>query len=308
MSGPRIVSLLPSATEVIAAIGLAGHLVGRSHACDYPPEVQAVPVVTAPRTSPAGPSKRIHKDVKALLRAALSPFDIDTARLRALAPDVIVTQHQCDVCAVSEDQLRAAIADWTGTSPDIVSVAPGRIAEVFQSIRDIADGLGRRYQGEALARSMSGRMEAIAARAAQLESKPGVAAIEWLDPAMSSGHWVPELIAMAGGRDLLSTPGTPSRKITLAEIAATDADALVLMPCGFDLARTVAEAPALLTRPTIATMRAARSGHAFAADGNAYFNRPGPRLVDSLLILAEMLQPKAFNFGSEGHAWQRLAG
>ncbi|NQW11306.1 MAG: cobalamin-binding protein [Alphaproteobacteria bacterium] len=302
----RIVSLLPSATEVVAAIGLGSQLVGRSHECDYPPGLSAVPVVTRPRIDPAKPSRGLHRNVTKLITKALSVFEVDAERLRALRPDVILTQHQCAACAVTEDDLAAALAKWTGAAPRIVSLAPSTLKEVWASFGVIGEALDHRWAGRELAEHARERVSIIGHRAPALATRPTVVAIEWLDPPMIAGNWVPDLITAAGGTPVLATSGQHSELIALKDIAAADPEMMVLMPCGFDLARTEAEATAFLARKTIARMRTVREGRVWAADGSAYFNRPGPRLITSIEILSEILHPGAFNFGHEGSSWRRI--
>jgi len=307
VTGPRIVSLLPSATEVVAAIGLANHLVGRSHACDFPVEIAAVPAMTRPRVDPAKPSRALHRNVRKLIEKALSVFEVDAERLRAARPDVIFTQHQCEACAVTEKDLSAALADWIGTAPVVVSLAPSSLRQVWNSFGTIGDALDLGWAGRELAELARERVEVIAERAPPPKDRPTVAAIEWFDPPMIAGHWVPDLIAAAGGRPILAASGEHATTTTLKKIADASADATVLMPCGFDLERTIVEGRALLARPTMARSRSVRSGKVWAVDGNAFFNRPGPRLMTSVEILAEILNPATFNAGYEGTGWKSLA-
>lgn len=304
-SNLRIVSLLPSATEVVTAIGLGSQLVGRSHECDYPPGLEAIPVVTRPRIGPAKSSRGLHRNISKLITKALSVFEVDAERLQALRPDVILTQHQCAACAVTEDDLATALAKWTGATPRIVSLAPSTLEEVWASFGTIGEALDHGWAGRELAEHARERVSIIGERAPDLATRPTVAAVEWLDPPMIAGNWVPDLITTAGGMPVLATSGQHSEFTALKDIAAADPEMMVLMPCGFDLARTESEAPAFLARKTIARMRAVREGHVWAADGNAYFNRPGPRLVTSIEILSEILHPEAFNFGHQGASWRQ---
>lgn len=309
MRAPRIVSLLPSATEIVAALGLAERLVGRSHACDYPPEIAHLPSMTRPRVDPAKPSRGLHRDVRKLVERALSVFEVDADRLRAAKPDIILTQHQCEACAVTEKDLTAALATWTGASPRIVSLAPTTLKQVWDTFGVVGETLDIRWAGRELAERARERVEVIAERVQPLiKARPTVACIEWLDPPMIAGNWVPEIIEAAGGRAVLATRGEHAGSTTLAKIAAADADAAVLMPCGFDLARTVAEGRNFMARPSMARTRAGRAGKVWAVDGNAYFNRPGPRLVTSVEILTEILHPGLFNAGYQGDAWDVLGG
>lgn len=307
MRAPRIVSLLPSATEIVAALGLAERLVGRSHACDYPPEIAQLPSMTRPRVDPAKPSRGLHRDVRKLVERALSVFEVDAERLRAARPDVILTQHQCEACAVTEKDLAAALAEWTGAAPRVVSLAPTTLKQVWDTFGVVGETLDIRWAGRELAERARERVEVIAERVQPLiKARPTVACIEWLDPPMIAGNWVPEIVEAAGGRAVLAKRGEHAESTTLRKIADADPDAIVLMPCGFDLARTIAEGRAFMARPTLARSRAGRAGKVWAVDANAYFNRPGPRLVTSVEILTEMLHPGLFNAGYQGDAWDTL--
>lgn len=308
MHAPRIVSLLPSATEVVAALGLAGSLVGRSHACDFPPEVAQAPVVTRPRVDPARPSRQLHRDVARLIGSALSVFEVDAERLRDLRPDVILTQHQCEACAVTEKDLAAALAEWTGGAPAVVSLAPSTLRQVWDSFGTVGEALDLGWAGRELAERARERVEVIAERVQPAKARPKVLCIEWLDPPMIAGHWMPEVVAAAGGLAVLAKRGAQAEPTTLRGIAEAAADGVVLMPCGFDLARTVEEGREFLARPSLARSGPVRAGRTWAVDGNAYFNRPGPRLVTSVEILTEILQPELFNAGYQGTAWELLDG
>ncbi len=306
MRAPRIVSLLPSATEIVAALGLTERLVGRSHACDYPAEIVHVPSMTRPRVDPARPSRGLHRNVRKLVEKALSVFEVDAERLRAARPDVILTQHQCATCAVTEKDLEAALAELTGAAPRIVSLAPTTLKQVWATFGVVGETLDIRWAGRELAERARERVEVIAERVPALKDRPTIACVEWLDPPMIASYWVPEVVAAAGGRPVLATAGEHAAPTTLGKIAEAGADALMLMPCGFDLQRTVAEGRAFMARPSMAKTRAARAGKVWALDGNAYFNRPGPRLVTSVEILTEILHPGLFNAGYQGSGWEKL--
>jgi iron complex transport system substrate-binding protein len=303
----RVVSLLPSLTEIVCALGAGQRLVGRSHECDHPPAVTNLPVLTAPRfaTSPADGSANVDARVRALLRDALSPFSVDVARLRALAPDLILTQDQCRACAASLGDLEDALGAWLGRAPRVVSVAPGSLGEVFEAVRQVASALELPAAAERLLAELGARITTIGERTGARAPRPRVAVIEWLDPLMTAGHWLPELVAIAGGEPLLAHNGRPSRWIAFDELRAADPDVIVVAPCGYPLATTRREHSRLTTLPGWRTLRAVQGAQVFLADGNQYFNRPGPRLVESLEILAEILEPKSFPFGHEESAFER---
>jgi iron complex transport system substrate-binding protein len=303
---PRIVSLIASATEIVCALGFEDQLVGRSHECDFPESVKRLPVCTEPKFPVEGSSYEIDGRVKAVLQEGLSVYRVHAEVLRRLRPDVIVTQSHCEVCAVSERDVVQAVADWLGARPRVVSLKPNALADVWDGVRQVAEALGVAGRGEELVRRLEGRMAAIAARAGSLPERPGVACVEWIDPLMAAGNWVPELVAMAGGVNLFGEAGRHAPWMTWEELARRDPEAVLVMPCGFDIARIRQETAALTGRPEWPRLRAVRSGRVYLADGNQYFNRPGPRLAESLEILAEVLHPGAFPPGHEGTGWQRL--
>jgi iron complex transport system substrate-binding protein len=306
MSGPRIVSLIASATEIVAGLGFGESLVGRSHECDYPPELVAkIPALTAPRFATDGSSADIDRRVKDVIKDGLSVYRVDGAMLRALAPDVIVTQAQCEVCAVSLADVEAAVAGWVGQTVKIVSCEPNRLEDVWRDIAKVADALGAAARGSALVGRLKARIDTIARRAAELPDRPRLACIEWIDPLMAAGNWMPELVALAGGASVFGEAGTHAPWLSWEALAQADPDAVLVMPCGFDIARSLEELPALARRPQWAELKAVKVGRVFVADGNQYFNRPGPRLVESLEILAELLHPEAFRFGHAGRGWVR---
>ncbi len=303
----RIVSLLPSATEIACALGFRDALVGRSHECDFPAGVGALPALTAPKLDVRAASRAIDDRVKQLVRDGLSVYRVDAERLRALAPDVILTQSQCAVCAASPADLEAALGDWTGAPPVVVSLEPATLADVWEDFERVALALGAGGRGRALAAGLSSRVADLGERAGRAAARPRTACLEWLDPPMAAGNWVPELVAIAQGDPIFGATGAHSPWISVAELAAGDPDAIVALPCGFDLERTHEELAPLLARPDFAALRAVREGRLYVADGNAYFNRPGPRLVDSLAILCEMLHPELFAPRRRGVGWKRLS-
>jgi iron complex transport system substrate-binding protein len=301
----RIVSLLPSCTEIVCALGCAERLVGRSHQCDFPPEIQSVPVCTSPRLDPAAPGAAIHGQIKTLLQGALSVYELDVARLRELRPDIILTQDRCAVCAVSLADLEKALPKILARRAKIISVAPLRLADVWADIQTIADALGVPEAGRAVLAGLKNRVVDVILKTCMIKKRPSVACLEWLDPLMAAGHWTPEMVELAGGRDVVGLPGRPSTALEWNNLAQLDADVMVLMPCGFGLERARREAAALAGRPEWRKLRAVKSKKVFMADGNHYFNRPGPRVVESIEILAEILQPKLFSFGHENQGWAR---
>ena len=303
---PRIVSLLPSATEIVSALGFADALVGRSHECDFPPEVRELPVVTSPKLDPSGTSREIHARMEELFAEAVSVYRVDAELLLALAPTLVVTQVHCDVCAVNLADVRGAVAGWT-KAPALLALRASTVAEVLHDIERVAAALGVPKRGAALASRFASRMEEIgagAAAAAVTSRRPRVATIEWLSPPMAAGNWIPELVEMAGGENLFGERGWHSPWLAPDALREADPDVIVAFPCGFGLERTEADAALLEEIPGWETLAAVRRGAVYLADGNQFFNRPGPRLVESLEILAEILHPARFDFGHRGVAWR----
>lgn len=306
MKSPRIVSLIPSSTEMVCALGFEAHLVGRSHECDFPVSVQRLPVCTEPKFQPEGTSYEIDQHVRRIVHEALSVYRVHGDRLRQLQPDVIITQTQCEVCAVSLRDVEQAVCDWLDARAQIVSLAPNALSDVYADICCVADALGVSGRGAQLVGRLKQRMAVIADGARGLPEKPTVACIEWIDPLMAAGNWMPELVEMAGGVNLFGVAGRHSPWMTWEELRDNDPDVIVVAPCGFDIRRSRLEMPVLMQKPGWLELKAVRTGRVYLADGNQYFNRPGPRLVESLQILAEMLHPDLFRFGHEGTGWQRL--
>lgn len=303
-SPPRIVSLIPSATEIAACLGLTPYLVGRSHECDYPPEVQALPVCTAPKFNPEGSSAEIHDRVTDLLQSALSVYRVDTPMLEQLQPTHILTQAQCEVCAVSLADVEQAVASLTQLCPHILSLQPNTLSEVWADIERVA-AVFAVSAAEPLA-VLKQRVADCTDRVAALSNRPTVACIEWIEPLMAAGNWVPELVQLAGGESLFGAVGQHAPWLSWDDLIAANPQAIVLMPCGFDLARTRQEAHSLLSHPQWSHLQAVQTGRVYLTDGNQYFNRPGPRLVDSLEILAEILHPGSFKYGFQGKGWMFL--
>ncbi|HEV2237960.1 MAG TPA: cobalamin-binding protein [Ktedonobacterales bacterium] len=301
----RIISLLPSATEIVCALGGAGQLVGRSHECDFPAWVERLPVCSEPNFTP-GSSRAIDDHVRAMVRQALSIYRLHDDVIRALRPDVILTQSQCEVCAVSQRDVERATCDWLDSAAAIVSLEPNGLEDVFADIARVGEALGAPERAGGLIAALRQRMGAIADRARDVPARPTVACLEWLDPLIVSGNWMPDLVEMAGGVNLFSQADLKSPRIAWDDLRAHDPEMIVLLPCGFGIARGRQDLPLLRALPGWAALRAVRTGRVYLTDGHQYFNRPGPRLVESLEMLAEMLHPEAFAFGHEGSGWQRV--
>lgn len=302
----RIASLLPSSTEIVCALGFEDRLVARSHECDYPQNVKALPFLTAPKFDPDGRSYEIDQRVKAVLQEAISVYQIDAQLLKSLQPDFIVTQSQCEVCAVSLNEVERVACEWLDTPAEIIALEPNSLDDVFNDIQRVANTLKVAERGQDLVQSLRERLDVISAKATGLANKPRVATIEWIDPIMSGGNWMPTLVEMAGGDNLFGTAGEHSPWITWDNLKEADPDVIVVLPCGFNIERSLQEMPALVNRDGWSDLQAVKEKRVFVTDGNQYFNRPGPRLVESTEILAEILHPNDFNFGHEGTGWVRF--
>ncbi|WP_437286550.1 ABC transporter substrate-binding protein [Sorangium sp. So ce406] len=298
----RIASLLPSATEIVCALGAKGELVGISHECDFPEGLEGLPVLTRPRLRPARSSREIDTAVRDVLRDALAVYDIDVDALRKARPDVIVTQDLCDVCAVSLDDVRAAVARLAWGDVHLVNLHPTRLDDIWADIRRVAEAIGRAAEGEALLERLHARVAAVAARAAAAPDRPRVLAVEWIDPVMIGGVWMPELIALSGGEPLVARPGDHAPTLSPDDLAALDPDVVLIKPCGFPLERTLEELDLLPRALPWASYRAVAQGRVYIADGNAFFNRPGPRIVESLEILAGCVHPALSAAERRAHA------
>ncbi len=302
----RILSLLPSTTELAAALGLGDRLVGRSHECDVPAAVARLPAVTEPRIDPAAPSHVLDERVKALVREGLSIYRVDAERLRALRPDVILTQTQCEVCAVTPRDLEAALGEWLGAPPRLVAVHPETLDDVLDDFVRVAEGCGVGERGRALRTEQRGRIEVLSDRARRAATRPRVAYLEWIDPLMGAGTWIPELVSRAGGEPVLARTGGDAAWSSWAELHDADPDVVVIGPCGFDLARTRSELAPLVAAAEWPQLRAVRDGRVFLVDGFLHMSRPGPRIAESLEILAELLHPDLFDLGYEAKGWAPL--
>lgn len=304
---PRIISLIASATEIVHALGLGRFQVGRSHECDFPPEVLPLPVCTRPSFPVSGSSAEIDALVKDKLRAAASLYDVFPETVEGLFPTHIITQTQCRVCAVSLDDVRRALARSVTTHPTVIALEPNDLAGIWSGILEIARSCGYAERGIALVESLRRDMAAIAATAASAP-RPRLAVIEWHEPLMAAGNWTPQLIEMAGGINLFGAPGEHSPYLSWHELAAADPDVILTAPCGFDLSRTASEMHWLTSRPEWPRLRAVASGRVFLADGNQFFNRPGPRVTAALRALAEILHPDLFEPTLSPSVWRRWTG
>lgn len=307
MPTEKIVSLLPAATEIICALGLEKNLVGRSHECDFPASVKQLPVCTEVNFPDGLSSADIDVKVKEILADALSVYTVKSEQIKTLAPDVVITQAQCEVCAVSLKDVEEALENYLDKQAQIISLQPNSLDDIFEDIITVANALNVPAAGAELLESLQERVDIIKHKLKFIDSKPTVACIEWLEPVMISGNWVPGLVNIAGGTPVLAQDGKHSLYIEWDEILQQDPEIIVVMPCGFSIERTMREINLLLDRPGFASLKAVKNDRFYIADGNQYFNRPGPRIVDSIEILAEIIRPKQFIFGYEGEGWIKFS-
>jgi iron complex transport system substrate-binding protein len=285
----RICSLQPGATEIVAALGLADHLVALSHECDYPPAIAGLPVVTKPFTAPSTTSCReIDQTVAERIAAGAPLFEIDTAALTTADPDLLIVQDLCHVCGITPDHLEQALTSLPAR-PKMVTVGGSTLEEVFRDIVRIGQATDRAEAARSLVDDLRSRCETVRNRQSARTRQPKVVSLEWLDPFYVAGHWTPELVVLAGGRDVLGTAGAPSRKVSWKDMVAAEPDVLLVMPCGFTLERTVEELHSHCPALPWDRLPAVQNGRVFALDGNAHFSRPGPRLIDGLEILEVLL-------------------
>jgi iron complex transport system substrate-binding protein len=287
----------------VAALGQCDALVGCSHECDYPERVHSLPVCTRPRIDIAADSREIDRAVKESARMALSIYDVLDEVIDQLEPTHILTQIQCDVCAVSLRDVELALGRGMRSHPRVVSLQPDSLDQIWQDIRRVAGALEIPARGDALVGQLQGRMAALAAR--RDATARTVACVEWIEPLMAAGNWTPELIELAGGTNLFGTAGAHAPWMSWDQLRGADPEVIVIAPCGFGLARTAQEMHWLTARPEWCTLRAVREHRVFLGDGNQYFNRPGPRVVDTLAILTEILFGRTNQF--EGRGWIRWA-
>ncbi|MGI8847958.1 MAG: cobalamin-binding protein [Candidatus Dormibacteria bacterium] len=297
----RIVSLLPSSTEICFAIGAGEELVAVTHECDHPDGARRLPVLTSNALDHDGSSADIDRHIRVASHAGSSIYHLAAQRLADLDPDLILTQELCHVCAVAYRQVEGAVRQLPGDVP-VLSLEPRTLGEVIDTIVTVGRGTGHLQAAEQVARRLRTRIAAIAS-GRQPTAPPGVACIEWTDPVMTGGHWVPDMVAVAGGRDLLGVSGEPSRATPWDEVVTARPDVIVLMPCGFGLERTLERAVEITQRSGFADLPAAQSGRVIAVDGSSYFNRPGPRLVDGIELLNAGLRASPGDQLPAGAAW-----
>ena len=303
MPNQRIISLLPAATEMICALGLEHQLVGRSHECDYPSSIVNLPVCSSAKFISGSNSAEIDKQVKEILSDSLSIYEVDSALIKQLSPDIIITQAQCEVCAVSLNDVELALKDLLEKECQIISLEPHGLDDIYREIQLLADQLGVPEAGVELLELSEERINIIRHKLKFISERPSVACVEWLSPLMIAGNWTPEIVEIAGGTPVLTLAGKHSSYINFEDIVKANPDILVIMPCGFSIQRTLQEINLLIDLPVWSDLKAVQNQKIFVVDGNQYFNRSGPRITDSIEIMAEIINPKQFVFGYEGNGW-----
>ena len=299
----KIVTLIPSATEIVAFLGEKDSIVGRSHECDYPPDLNKIKKLTSPKINVDGTSGEIHKQINTILENSLSVYKVDIKELKKLEPDVVITQAHCEVCAVSLAEVEEIVAKHLNEKTKIISLQPNTLGEVFDDIKKVAEGLNLdKVTTEGLIKPLEQRVKNIQIKS--LKKKKTVACIEWIDPLMAAGNWIPEMVKISGGEDVFGKSGKDSHWITFDEIKNYDPEVIIFLPCGYNIEKTKEEVENLLIKETKwSNLKAFKNKELFIVDGNQFFNRPGPRLVESLEIFAEIIQPNLFNFNHQQSGW-----
>ncbi len=302
----QIVSFLPSATEIACALGLSEQLVGVTHECDYPPEILGKPVVVRSALPIEQMSQlEIDKAVAERMRAGQSLYEVDEQLLQRLAPDLILTQDLCQVCAPSGSEITQAL-NLLPKKPQVLWLTPMSIEEIFSNVSELGEVTGRGKQAAAVIANGRGRLEQVAEKTRSVSQRPRVFCMEWIDPVYCGGHWVPEMVRIAGGIDALSVEAGDSVRIDWNDVLQWAPEVMIITPCGFDLDKTVKQANELLPLPGWSNLPAVKEGRVFAVDANSYFARPGPRVVDGTELLAHLIHPELFSWSGPANAYQQL--
>ena len=301
----KVLSLIASSTEIVYALGCGNNLVGRSHECDFPEEVKSLPHCTQPRFDVEGSSKEIDDRVKATLQSALSVYEVDEVMLADLDPDIIITQSQCEVCAVSLDDVESAVESLSGRKPKIISLQPNSLSDIWNDIRIVSRGLNVESKGIQLVKTLKDKAQELNQSVKELPIQT-VACVEWIDPLMAAGNWVPTLVELAGGDNLFGEAGKHSPWMDFKALKDKDPDVIIVMPCGYNISKSIQEMKVLTDHPQWESLNAVKQARVYITDGNQYFNRPGPRIIDSLEILVEILHEGKFDFSHHKSGWIKL--
>ena len=303
----RICSLLPSATEIVFSLGLGNQLIAVTHECDFPSETSLLPAITKSSLDHQDKTSReINTHISQAVHNGSSIYELNQSMLESLNPDIILTQELCHVCAVSYSDVETATRSLPG-SQNILSLEPTSLTGILDTISAVGNITGAVNQSKDLVANLAHRIELIASRVAASSHRPTVLALEWLDPPFIGGHWIPEMVRLAGGLDKLGTEQQPSVETSWSAINRYNPDVIILMPCGYGIDSTITDFSAMPIHEEWKNLNAVRSNNVYAVDGSSYFNRPGPRIVDGLAILAEILHPDIFPRESPLDAWRRVA-
>lgn len=301
----RVCSLLPSATEMVCALGAQDLLLGVTHECDFPPGVERIRKITRSRIPSGLPSGKIDAAVRASLRDGGTLYELDMEALEELQPDLVITQRLCDVCAVAFDNVQDAVATLR-SRPQVINLEPSSVEDILECIRTVARAMNRGSSADFVIESLQRRIDAVRAKAANITARPRTFCMEWVDPPFCGGHWMKELVDFAGGRDDLAKDRWPSRSIDWQRVVEFSPEVIVLTCCGFELQRCMQEGEILARYVGALDLPAAKNGRVYATDGSAYFSRPGPRIVESLEILAHLIHPEIFAAPALPDAFARI--
>ena len=301
----KIVTLIPSATEIVAFLGQKNSIVGRSHECDYPKDLNNVEKLTSPKINVDGKSDEINKQINTILENSLSVYKVNVEKLKKLNPDFIITQAHCEVCAVSFSEVKNIVDKYFNRKTKIISLEPNTLNDVFNDIKKVAKDLNiENESNNKLIENLKIRLKKIKHLATTQKQKPSVACIEWIDPLMIAGNWIPEMVEIAGGTNILGKSGDNSHWIKFEEIIDQNPEIIIFMPCGFNIEKTKKELDCYIKKNnSIHSLKAYKNHKLFVVDGNQFFNRPGPRLIESLEIFAEIIHPNIFDFKHKGIGW-----
>jgi iron complex transport system substrate-binding protein len=301
----KIVTLIPSATEIVAFLGQKNSIVGRSHECDYPKDLNNVAKLTSPKINVNGTSSEINKQINTILENSLSVYKVDIQKLKELDPDFIITQAHCEVCAVSFSEVKNIVNKYFNRKTKIISLEPNTLNDVFDDIKRVAKGLNiENESNNKLIENLKIRLKKIKNLSAIQKQKPSVACIEWIDPLMIAANWIPEMVEIAGGTNILGKSGVNSHWIKFEEIIDQNPEIIIFIPCGFNIEKTKKELDNYIKKNNnMRSLKAYQNHKLFVADGNQFFNRPGPRLIESLEIFAEIIHPNIFDFEHKGIGW-----
>ena len=299
----KIVTLIPSATEIVAFLGKKNLIVGRSHECDYPKDLNKIKKLTSPKINIDGTSREIHNQITGIIENSLSVYKVDVDELKKLNPDVVITQAHCEVCAVSFSEVEKIIASFMNTKTKIISLQPNPLDDVFNDINRVAQGLNiDEITTKNLIKPLEERVKNIQIKSLR-QKKKKIACIEWIDPLMAAGNWIPEMVKISGGEDVFGKSGKDSHWIKFDEIQSYNPEIIIFLPCGYNIKKTKKEADSLLKNEKWQSLKAFKNKQIFIVDGNQFFNRPGPRLVESLEIFAEIIHPNIYEYNHKNLNW-----